>query len=239
MVRDPRVVFDTLFGVLRLDETPEERRAATGARPQHSGLDAVVARRLHATLGAGDRARLSDYLDNVREVERRIRAVEALQPERRGAGTARSAAGVPDSFSDHVRLMFDLQVLAFASDVTRVFAFKLGRDNSNRTYPESGFGGAFHPTSHHSGKEAKILEFATAERVSREHDSVRAREAEEHAGRRRHLLDNTLLLYGSAMGDSNQHNHKRVPFFMAGRGGGALKGGAASESRRTARRWRT
>ena len=69
-------------------------------------------------------------------------------------------AGVPDSFSEHVKLMFDLQVLAFASDITRVFAFKLGRDNSNRTYPESGFGGAFHPTSHHSGKEAKILDFA-------------------------------------------------------------------------------
>ena len=225
MVRDPRIVFDTLFGVLRLNEAPEARREQLAL--DRSILDWVQAAvgRLESTLGPGDRARLSDYLDNVREVERRIRAVEAFSLSGEVREQPEAPAGVPDSFSEHVKLMFDLQVLAFASDVTRVFAFKLGRDNSNRTYPESGFSGAFHPTSHHSGKEAKILEFAT---LNAFHVSMipyvleKLKNTTDGDGS---LLDHTLLLYGSAMGDSNQHNHKRVPFFMAGRAGGALVGG--------------
>jgi hypothetical protein len=121
--------------------------------------------------------------------------------------------------------MFDLQVLAFASDVTRVFAFKLGRDNSNRSYPESGFAGAFHNASHHSGREDRILDFA---KLNTFHVSLipyfleRLKNTPDVDG---NLLDKTLLMYGSPMGDSNQHNHRRVPFFIAGRAGGALKGG--------------
>ena len=166
-----------------------------------------------------------ERLDQPQKIERRIRAVEAFSLSGEAREQPEAPAGVPDSFSDHVRLMFDLQVLAFASDVTRVFAFKLGRDNSNRTYPESGFGGAFHPTSHHSGKEAKILEFA---RLNAYHVSMipyvleKLKNTPDGDG---HLLDNTVLLYGSAMGDSNQHNHKRVPFFLAGHAGGRIKGG--------------
>src|SRR5262249_21176384 len=115
--------------------------------------------------------------------------------------------------------------LAFASDITRVFALKLGRDNSNRVYPESGFTGAFHPTSHHSGKEEKIRRFAE---LNTYHVSVipylldklqRTPDGDST------LLDTTLVIYGSSMGDSNAHNHKRVPFFLVGRLGGALKGG--------------
>ena len=106
------------------------------------------------------------------------------------------------------------------------------------TYPESGFGGAFHPTSHHSGKEEKIVELRQAEHVSRQPDAVLARAAEERLPTATGtLLDNTVLLYGSAMGDSNQHNHKRVPFFIAGTAGGALQGRAAISKPRTARRW--
>ena len=225
MVRDPRVVFDTLFGVLRLDETPEARREQLAR--DRSILDWVQSSlaRLQARLGPGDRARLSDYLDNVREVERRIRAVEVYSASGEIREQPEAPAGVPDSFSAHVKLMFDLQVLAFASDLTRVFAFKLGRDNSNRTYPESGFDGAFHLTSHHSGKEAKILDFAT---LNTYHVGMipyvlqRLKDTPDGDG---NLLDRTLLLYGSAMGDSNLHNHKRVPFFLAGGAGGALEGG--------------
>ena len=137
--------------------------------------------------------------------------------------------GVPDSFSEHVKLMFDLQVLAFASDITRVFAFKLGRDASNRSYPESGFEGTFHDTSHHGGKEEKILNFA---KLNTYHVGLmpylleKLKNTPDGDGT---LLDHTLLIYGSPMGDSNLHNHKRVPFFMAGRAGGALTGGAASQ----------
>jgi hypothetical protein len=225
MVRDPRVVFDTLFGVLRLDETPDVRREHLAS--DRSILDWIQSSvlRLQTRLGPADRARLSDYLDNIREIERRIRAVEAYSVSGEVRERPEAPAGVPDSFSDHVKVMFDLQVLAFAADVTRVFAFKLGRDNSNRTYPECGFTGAFHPTSHHSGKEAKILDFA---RINAYHVSMipyvleKLKNTPDGDGS---LLDHTLLLYGSAMGDSNLHNHRRVPFFMAGRAGGALKGG--------------
>ena len=133
--------------------------------------------------------------------------------------------GIPDSFSDHVKVMFDLQMIAFASDITRVFSFKLGRDNSNRIYPESGFAGPFHPTSHHSGREDKILNFA---KINTYHVGLVAyllEKLENTPDVDGTLLDNSVVIYGSPMGDSNLHNHKRVPFFVAGHAGGALKGG--------------
>ena len=225
MIRNPRVVFDELFGVYGSGATPEERRARR--LDDRSILDWVLrsASRLQATLGPSDRVRLGDYLQQVREVERRIQRVEAMN----GSGEPRelpdAPIGVPDSFPEHVRLMCDLQLLAFRSDITRVVSFKLGRDNSNRVYPESGFTGPFHNTSHHSGREDRILEFA---RINAYHVSQVAylleqlRSTPDGDGT---LLDNTMLLYGSPMGDSNQHNHKRVPFFVAGHACGVLSGG--------------
>jgi hypothetical protein len=216
MIRNPRIVFDELFDVM--GKSPADR----------SILDWMLSasQRLMKTLGAADRLRLADYMDNVREVERRIQTVERFNRSGEPRELPLAPAGVPDSFSEHVKLMFDLQALAFASDITRVFAFKLGRDNSNRVYPESGFSGAFHPTSHHGGKESKILDFA---KINTYHVSLipyfleKLRQIPDEDGAT--ILDNTLLLYGSAMGDSNQHNHKRVPLFIAGRAGGALNGG--------------
>jgi len=225
MVRDPRVVFDMLFGALRLGENPQRRQERLAE--DRSLLDRVVmsVTRLSARLGPADRARLSDYLENVREVERRIQNIETYNRSGEPRQMPEAPAGIPDSFSAHVKLMFDLQALALASDVTRVFSLKLGRDNSNRVYPESGFGGAFHPTSHHSGKEDKIVNFA---RLNTFHVSLipyfleRLNAIPDADGS---LLDNTVLLYGSSMGDSNQHNHRRVPFFIVGKAGGAIAGG--------------
>jgi Protein of unknown function (DUF1552) len=225
MIRNPRVVFDQMFGVFGSGATPDERRERR--LEDRSILDWVLqsAASLRARLGPGDRARLDDYFENVREVERRIQAVEAMN----GSGEPRelpdAPTGVPDSFSAHVKLMFDLQLLAFTSDITRVFAFKLGRDNSNRVYPESGFSGPFHNTSHHGGREDRIVDFAklNAYHVSLVGyflDGLRRTPGEDGT-----LLDDTLLIYGSPMGDSNLHNHKRVPFFIAGHAGGAVKGG--------------
>lgn len=225
MTRDPRVVFDELFGIFGTGATPAERRVRRAE--DRSILDWLMASTasLQKELGPRDRARMGDYLENLREIERRIQKVESFN----GSGEPRdipdAPAGVPDSFSEHVKLMFDLQLLAFQSDITRVFSFKLGRDNSNRTYPESGFRGAFHPTSHHSGIESRILDFA---KINAYHVGTVAyfldklKTTPDGSG---NLLDNTLLMYGSPMGDSNLHNHKRVPFFLAGRAGGALKGG--------------
>jgi Protein of unknown function (DUF1552) len=225
MIRNPRVVFDELFGVFGGGATPGERRERRAE--DRSILDRlrVAVARLQRTLGPADRARLVDYMDNVREVERRIQVVEQFNLGGELRELPDAPAGVPDSFSQHVRLMFDLQVLAFASDITRVFAFKLGRDNSNRTYPESGFGGAFHNSSHHSGREERIADFAT---LNTYHVGMmpyfleKLKNTPDGDGT---LLDGTLLLYGSPMGDPNQHNHKRVPFFMVGRAGGRLPGG--------------
>ena len=225
MIRDPRVVFDELFGVLKGGGTQAER--AQRLAEDRSILDWMAASvaRLRQTLGPGDRAKLADYLDHVREIERRIQIVEARNRSGELRELPAAPIGVPDSFSEHVKLMFDLQLLAFASDVTRVFSFKLGRDNSNRSYPESGFAGAFHNTSHHSGREDKILDFAT---INTFHVSLipylleQLKHTPDGDGS---LLDHTLLMYGSPMGDSNLHNHKRMPFFLAGRAGGALPGG--------------
>ena len=225
MSRDPRVVFDTLFGALRSGEAPElQRQRLAGDR---SILDRVLesTARLKRSVGPRDRARLDDYLEQVREVERRIQAAEAFSRSGELREVPEAPAGLPDSFGEHVRLMCDLQLAAFASDVTRVVAFKLARDNSNRTYPESGFAGPFHPASHHSGKEQKIRNLAVLNTyhvgtlvpfLERLRDT---RDGDET------LLDGTVLVYGSPMGDPNQHNHKRVPFFIVGRARGAIAGG--------------
>lgn len=225
MIRDPRVVFEQMFGVLGTG-TAAERQARRAE--DRSILDFVqrASARLKPSLGASDQARLADYLDNVREIERRIQAVEA----RNGSGEPRELPGapngIPDSFADHVRMMFDLQLLAFRSDITRVFAFKLGRDGSNRAFPESGANGAFHIMSHHSENPARIRDFA---RVNTYHVSMlpyllkALQDTPDADGRT--MLDNTAVLYGSPMGNPNQHNHKRVPFVIAGHAGGAVKGG--------------
>ena len=222
MVRDPRVVFDQLFGV---GATPGERRERRAEdRSILDWLNSSVAR-LQRELGAADRARLGDYMENVREIERRIQKVEAFNRSGEPRELPGAPIGVPDSFSEHAKLMFDLQALAFASDITRVFAFKLGRDASNRTYPESGYNGAFHSTSHHGEREERIMDFS---KINAYHVSMIPYFLEKLKNTPdgdSNLLENTMLVYGSPMGDSNLHNHKRVPFFVAGHAGGALKGG--------------
>jgi len=222
MIRDPRTAFDQLFGV---GATPAERAAIR--RADKSILDWITTEvnRLKADLGPADRARLSDYLDDVREIERRIQRVEAHNTTGEPRELPGAPIGVPDSFEEHVKLMFDLQALAFASDTTRVFSFKLGRDGSSRAYPDSGVKTGFHPASHHQDKEDRILEFA---KINKYHVSMlpyfleKLKNTPDGDGS---LLDNTLIIYGSPMGNSNVHNHKRCPLVIAGRAGGQLHGG--------------
>jgi len=222
MIRDPRMAFDQLFGAGgSAKERASRRRSTTSVLDYITGQVADLSRRLDAS----DKQRMERYLEDVREIERRIQQVEVRNASGESRELPGAPAGVPDSFDEHVKLMFDLQALAFASDVTRVFAFKLGRDASNRSYPESEFKGTFHDTSHHGGREDKILNFAT---LNAFHVGLvpyfleRLKNTPDGDGC---LLDSTVVMYGSPMGDSNLHNHKRVPFFIAGRGGGALKGG--------------
>src|SRR5258708_4536315 len=222
MVRDPRVVFDQLFGV---GATPEER--LTNLKTDRSILDWITnqAAQLRRELGASDKARFNDYLENIREIERRIQRVEARNASGEQRAMPEAPIGVPDSFEEHVHIMMDLIALAFASDSTRVFSFKLGRDASGRSYPESGITTGFHNASHHGEREDRILEFA---KINRYHVSMlsylieRLKKTPDGYGS---LLDNSLIIYGSPMGDSNIHNHKRLPLVLAGHPGGKLQGG--------------
>ena len=222
MVRDPRAAFDALFGV---GATPEQRSA--NRKTDSSILDWVAqeVKRLTRELGPADRVRLSAYLEDIREIERRIQKVEAHNTSGELRELPGAPVGIPDSYEDHVRLMFDLQVLAFAADITRVFSFKLGRDGSARVYPASGVNSPFHPASHHGENESRIQQFA---QINKHHVSLvpyfleKLKSIQEGDA---NLLDKTLVVYGSPMGNSNVHNHKRCPLFLAGRANGKLKGG--------------
>ncbi len=221
MIRDPRVVFDQLFGV---GTTPEQRRARR--RDDRSILDWVTESvdDLKRRLGAADRARLADYLDDVREIERRIQTVEASNQAGEPRELPGAPIGVPDSFEEHVKLMFDLQAVAFAADTTRIFSFKLGRDVSNRVYAPSGSTSAFHTASHHLDRDERITEF---QKINTYHVSMvpyLLEKLKRTPDGDQNVLDNTLVIYGSAMGNSNLHNHKRCPLFFAGHAGGALNG---------------
>ena len=221
MIRDPRAVFDQLFG---LGTTPAARQARR--RDDRSILDFVAesVRDLQGRLGTADRARLADYLEDVREIERRIQRVEAQNSSGEARELPGAPIGVPDSWEDHVKLMFDLQAVAFASDVTRVFAFKLSRDVSNRVFSPSGSTTAFHTSSHHQEREDRIRDF---QKINAYHVSLlpylldRLKQIPDGDGT---MLDRSLVVYGSAMGNSNMHNHKRCPLVVAGHAGGRLKG---------------
>jgi len=222
MVRDPRVVFDQLFGV---GATPEER--LTNLKTDRSILDWInnQAAQLRRDLGASDRARLNDYLENIREIERRIQRVEARNASGEQRQMPEAPIGVPDSFEEHVHILMDLIALAFASDTTRVFSFKLGRDASGRSYPESGVTTGFHNASHHGEREDRIMDFA---KINRYHISMLPYLLDKLKATRdgdATLLDNSVILFGSPMGDSNIHNHKRVPLVALGHAGGRLQGG--------------
>ena len=221
MIRDPRLAFDQLFGA---GGTSEER--ATRRRQRRSVLDFITdeVADLQRELDPTDRQRMDRYLDDIREIERRIQRVEARNLSGETRELPGSPAGVPDSFDEHVKLMFDLQVLAFETDITRVFSFKLSRDATGRVYPESGVDRGFHPTSHHGGREENIEMFA---RLNRYHVGLvpyfldRLQRLEEGDGT---LLDKSMIVYGSPMGDPNVHNHKRCPLFVVGGANGQLAG---------------
>ncbi|MCA9286719.1 MAG: DUF1552 domain-containing protein, partial [Phycisphaerales bacterium] len=221
VIRDPRVAFEQLFGA---GSTAEER--ALRRRTSASILDWVTGRisQLRRELGPNDRDRLDRYLENVREIERRIQLVEAQNTSGEARELPEAPAGVPDSFAEHMKLMFDLQVLAFQSDTTRVFSFKLGRDSSARVFPESGSDKPFHPASHHGGVEENILDFY---KINKYHVSMvpylleKLASIEEGDGT---LLDKSMVIYGSPMGDPNVHNHRRAPLFVAGKANGKLEG---------------
>lgn len=222
MIRDPRVAFDLLFGV---GGTPADRTARRDAR--RSILDWIQGEVAHVRrdLGAADRIRLGRYLDNVREIERRIQAVEAHNRSGEPRDLPDAPAGVPDSFSEHMKLMFDLQVLALQTDMTRVIAFKTGRDAQNRVFPESGSSQPFHPASHHGNREDRILEFNKICKYRMAQLPYFLDKLKNTIDGDASLLDKTMIIWGSPMADPNVHNHRRCPLVVMGHANGQLKGG--------------
>ena len=216
----PRLVFENLFGE---GGTTEERRAAIKERA--SLLDSIMAdmKRLKRDLGASDQAKIAEYLDAIREVERRIQKAESDAEDNTLPDLDRPL-GVPAAYADHARLMFDLQRLAYQGDITRVITFQLARETSNRTYPEIGVPDPHHPLTHHGDDPDKIARMA---KINAFHVSLFAehlqkmQETPEGEGS---LLDNTMLLYGSGIGNPNVHNHTNLPVLVAGGANHGMKG---------------
>ena len=222
MVRDPRMVFEQLFGSGGTPEQRAERRAT-----DRSILDMLTNQMadLRRSLGAADRQRLDQYSSNIREIEQRIARIEARNTSGEARELPGAPAGVPDAFDEHVKLMFDLQVLAFSSDTTRIFSFKFGRDGSGRVYPGSGVDRGFHDASHHGTAEERIRQFGD---INKYHVSLLPYFLEKLQNTMdgdSNLLDKTLVLYGSPMAVGNTHNHRNCPLILLGRGGGAVAPG--------------
>jgi hypothetical protein len=220
METNPRVVFQRLFG----DGGSADERLVQ-ARGDKSILDWVIGdlAKLQRSLGAADRATVNDYVDSVREIERRIQIAERQNgaapltlPER--------PVGVPESYDEHAKLMFDLAALAFQADITRVFVFTLGKEQTNRAYPELGVSDAHHAISHHQHDPAKLEK---AHKINTYHISLTAHFLEklkatpEGDGT---LLDHALILHGGGISDADQHSHIDLPLVLVG-GAGGLKGG--------------
>jgi hypothetical protein len=219
---NPRAVFERLFGDSRSTE-PRARLARIGQ--DRSILDSVTeeAARLRAALGASDRAKLVEYLDAIRDVERRLRL--AQEQSDRDVPAMDRPAGVPADYDAHVDLMFDLMLLAYQTDLTRVITFMLGREFSGMTYPQIGVPDAHHPISHHAGDGDKIAKML---RVNEYHASLFARlldRMQRTGDGDGSLLDHVTLMYGYGMAESNTHSQEDIPLVLAGGGNGTLRGG--------------
>ena len=220
-VAHPRVAFERLFG----------EGGSAAQRRQQLQADASILdwvrddmTRLNKELGPGDRQKVDQYLDSVREVERRIQRAEQ-QTEDAALPDLDRPVGVPAAYADHARLMFDLQALAFQGDITRVITFQLARETSNRTYPEIGAPDPHHPTSHHSNDPLKLERLA---KINAFHISLFAYYLDKLASTPDGdgtLLDHSVLLCGSGMGNPDVHDHANLPLVAAGGGAGSLKGG--------------
>src|SRR5262245_57865666 len=219
---DPRAVFERMFGE---GGTAEER--ASEARKNRSILDSVLddMRRLERQIGVGGRKQLSQYLDTIREVEQRIQKAEALAAKADAMPDPERPMGVPASWEDHVKLMFDLQVLAFQTDVTRVISFQLAREASSRTYPQIGVPDSHHPVTHHRWvpeQLAKMVKINTYHASLYAHFLEKLRSTPDGDGS---LLDHGIFVYGSGMGNSDAHDHMNLPALVVGGASGRLRGG--------------
>ncbi len=218
---NPRVVFTRLFGD---GATAEERLQRI--EQQSSILDAMVGqiRRLQGDLSPNDRNRVSEYLDSVREIERRI-ALSEKQATNAALDVPQSPSGIPDSHEEHTKLMFDLMAIAFQADITRISTFMMAREVSYRTFPMLGISESFHPASHHQNNPDRLENLTEINKYHVglfAHFLERLKNTPDGDGS---LLDHSMLLYGSGMSNSNVHNHSPLPVVVAGGAAGQIEGG--------------
>jgi Protein of unknown function (DUF1552) len=219
---NPRVVFERLFGSI---DSTDPRVRASRLQQDQSILDSVTGRvkQLQQKLGTADNRKVDDYLASLRDVERQIQKAEE-QSSKEMPDVVRPA-GIPDSFEEHVRLLYDLQLLAYQSDLTRVITFMYGREQTGRSYPQIGIPEPHHPLTHHQGDPAKMAKCAT---IQRYHLGLFAefleklRKTPDGDGS---LLDNLILLYGGGISNSDRHTHGPLPTLLLGGGSGTIKGG--------------
>ncbi|MCG8467273.1 MAG: DUF1552 domain-containing protein [Gemmatimonadetes bacterium] len=221
MIRDPRVAFDMLFGA---GGSPEERAARRATRRSLLDWIAGEVSSLKSQLGPEDQRRMDQYLTNIRELERRIEMVEARNSSGEERALPEAPAGVPDSFTEHMQMMFDIQVLALETDMTRVISFKTGRDAQNRVFPESGSDRPFHPASHHGNRHEAILEFNKICQFRVGQLPYLIDKLKNTMEGDTSLLDSSVVMWGSPMADANLHNHRRAPLILLGKGNGMLEG---------------
>jgi hypothetical protein len=222
MENDPRAVFERLFGD---GGTTDGAARLARIKTDQSILDSITEKTasLSSRLGASDRTKLTQYLEAVRDIERRIRKAE--EQSARAVAVVDQPAGIPGTYEEHAKLMFDMQVLAYQSDLARVITFMMGREISGRSYPEIGVPDAHHPISHHQNDREKISKVA---KINVFHTTLfsyyleKLRSTQDGDGS---LLDHTLLIYGSGMSDSNAHSPSNLPILLAGGASGQLKGG--------------
>jgi hypothetical protein len=221
MENNPRVVFERLFGdgggsAERLIEAERNRSLLDGVLATISGLRTRV--------GAKDNQRLSEYLDSVREIERRIQMVEQRAAQS-SLAVPEKPVGIPETFEEHVKLLYDLWALAFQADITRVGTFQVSYETNTRTYPQIGVSEAHHSLSHHGHDPQKIAQLV---RINTYHVQMLAyfldklRNTPDGDGT---LLDHALIMYGGAMSDGNNHSHSKLPCLLAGGAAGRLRGG--------------
>ncbi len=220
---DPRLVFERLFG-----EGGDAKQRAIRLRENRSILDSVTGgmKQLQGTLGTPDRRRMDQYFDAIRQVELRLQRVEAQNAEspNLGAGVTRPL-GAPDKFEDHIHLMFDLQVLAFQSDITRITTLMFAGERSGRSYPQVGVPDAHHSVSHHDNNPEKLAKVAKIDAFHVQQVAYflgKLRDTQDGEGT---LLDNSMLLYGAGISNGNVHDHSPLPMLLCGGGAGQLQGG--------------
>jgi hypothetical protein len=219
MENNPQVVFERLFG----DGTTAAQRL-TRKQQDKSILDSITDKiaRLQRGLDSGDRARVDEYVENVREIERRIQ--KATQQSANNPDLPTAPVGIPDSFEDHIKLMFDMQLLAYRADITRVSTMMYARDLSGATFPASGVRDGFHTASHHSNLPARMETFAQINRYHVEMLGYFLDKLQATPDGDGNLLDHSVVLYGSSMSNGNQHDHDPLPILVAGGASGRLKG---------------